>query len=231
MNTIFLDTETTGTGDNDRLVQVAFKAPYCNTFSDQIYKSPVPITIEAMSICHITNEMIENKEPFIGSNECKFLQTELAKPDTVFVAHNASFDLKMLVKEGIVMPEKHICTMKVAYFHDKEDVLPQKKLQFLRYQFGLKFDQVINPHDALSDVIVLEKLFEYYRQFYSIEEMVDISSKPILLKKFAFGKYKGQWFKDVAEKDIFYIDWVRNNVAMDENLKHTIDYYYNLKPR
>ena len=175
--------------------------------------------------------MIENKEPFIGSNECKFLQTELAKPDTVFVAHNASFDLKMLVKEGIVMPEKHICTMKVAYFHDKEDVLPQKKLQFLRYQFGLKFDQVINPHDALSDVIVLEKLFEYYRQFYSIEEMVDISSKPILLKKFAFGKYKGQWFKDVAEKDIFYIDWVRNNVAMDENLKHTIDYYYNLKPR
>ena len=121
--------------------------------------------------------------------------------------------------------------MKVAYFHDKEDVLPQKKLQFLRYQFGLKFDQVINPHDALSDVLVLEKLFEYYSQFYSIEEMIEISSKPILLKKFAFGKYKGQWFKDVAEKDIFYIEWVKNNVAMDENLKHTIDYYYNLKPR
>jgi len=231
MNTIFLDTETTGTGDNDRLVQVAFKAPYCNISSDQLYKSPLPITIEAMSVCHITNEMIENKQPFIGSSEFKFLQTELAKADTVFVAHNASFDLKILAREGIDIPNKHICTMKVAYFHDKEDVLPQKKLQFLRYQFGLKFDQVINPHDALSDVLVLEKLFEYYSQFYSIEEMIEISSKPILLKKFAFGKYKGQWFKDVAEKDIFYIEWVKNNVAMDENLKHTIDYYYNLKPR
>jgi hypothetical protein len=49
---IFLDTETTGTGPDDRLCQIAFKPEggpaVCETFNPGM-----PISIEAMSIHHI----------------------------------------------------------------------------------------------------------------------------------------------------------------------------------
>jgi exodeoxyribonuclease X len=59
--------------------------------------------------------------------------------------------------------------------------------------------------------------------------MLEISSKPILLKVFPFGKYKKEKFEDVIKKDKPYFDWVAINVDMDENLKHTINYYRNEK--
>jgi DNA polymerase III epsilon subunit-like protein len=53
---IFLDTETTGTGPEDRLCQIAFKpegAPaVCETFNPGM-----PISIDAMAIHHITNRV------------------------------------------------------------------------------------------------------------------------------------------------------------------------------
>ena len=55
---IFLDTETTGTGPEDRLCQIAFKPEggpaVCETFNPGR-----PISIDAMSIHHITNRMVQ----------------------------------------------------------------------------------------------------------------------------------------------------------------------------
>ena len=225
MKPLFLDVETTGIEEKDRLIQVAFKTSDDEKYYESMHKPPVPISVDAMSICHITNEMVENEEPFIGSKSFKYLEFKFNNPKTVFVAHNAQFDMKFLAKEGLTLPKNHVCTLKVAHYHDKEALLVKHTLQFLRYLFGLKFDQIINPHDAMSDIIVLEKLYEYYLQFYTIEEMVEISSKPILLKKMMFGKYKGEWFRDIAKKDASYMRWMKANMTMDENMKYTVDYY------
>ena len=63
----------------------------------------------------------------------------------------------MLVKEGIHTP-KSICTLKLARYLDPNGVIPKYNLQYLRYFLGIQIDAT--AHDALGDILVLEKLFE-----------------------------------------------------------------------
>lgn len=226
MKPLFLDVETTGTKPEDRLIQLAYKKG--ETWGNALFKPPLPISIEAMSVHHITEEDVEDCPTFIGHALATELQAHFDDMQTVFVAHNAQFDMGFLVKEGIKLPAQHICTMKMAHYHDKEGKLDKHTLQFLRYLYGLKFETRIDAHDAMSDVLVLEKLFDYYKEFYTINEMVEISAKPILLKRFPFGKYKGEWFKDVVKRDLEYMLWMRRGITdIDENLKYTLEYYIN----
>ena len=63
---IFRDTETTGTGPDDRLCQIAFK-PEVSPAISELFNPGKPISIDAMAIHHITNKMVEDKPPFKGS--------------------------------------------------------------------------------------------------------------------------------------------------------------------
>lgn len=223
-NIIFIDTETTGIEDHDRLCQLAAKTKGDFTGFKWLFKPPVPVSVDAMSITHITNEMLEDCIPFKDSRVMNDLVQSINDGD-ILVAHNAHFDLKMLEKEGIAIPKRHICTMKISHHHDLKAELSKNNLQYLRYYYGLKFDEPINPHDALSDVLVLEKLFDYYLEHYTLEQMIEISSKPILLKKMMFGKYKGEWYKDIIVKDREYMEWMWREMTMDENMRYTVGYY------
>ena len=111
---IFLDAETTGTGPNDRLCQIAFKPEggpaVCETFNPGM-----PISIDAMSIHHITNRMVQGKPAFRGSDAHARLQSLVRNDDNVIVAHNAQFDVDMLNREGIY-PPRVICTLKLARY-------------------------------------------------------------------------------------------------------------------
>ncbi|NTU66875.1 MAG: hypothetical protein HGB08_03020 [Candidatus Moranbacteria bacterium] len=236
-NLIFLDAETTGKDTADRLCQVAFK--YNGEEFEALFKPPVPIQIEAMSISHITNKMVEDKEVFIGSEMYKKLSGILSEGN-ILVAHNAQFDVNMLQKENLEV-EKIIDTLKIAHHLDKEGVIPKYNLQYLRYFLDLEIDNVI-AHNALGDIRVLEKIFERLFQKMMAElkdeslviaEMLEISSKPILMKKFPFGKYKGLRVADVAKTDLGYLRWFLNKKLEereqggenDENWIYTFEYY------
>jgi hypothetical protein len=52
---IFLDTETTGNEAKDYLCQLAFKQDEY-TYSE-LFKPPVPISIESSAVCHITKQL------------------------------------------------------------------------------------------------------------------------------------------------------------------------------
>ena len=54
---IFLDTETTGTDKDDRLCQIAFKTE-AGLIVNELFNPGKPISVKAMSIHHITNEMV-----------------------------------------------------------------------------------------------------------------------------------------------------------------------------
>jgi exodeoxyribonuclease X len=224
---IFLDVETTGVNDDDRLIQVAYKFHQSENSFVEYFKPPKNISIDAMSICHITNEMVAQKPPFEQSDMCLFLKAELEEEPSILVAHNAAFDMKFLQREGI-NPVQHICTMKLAYKLDKKAEFEKYNLQYLRYYFKLKGLENINPHDALSDVLVLEALFEQvFLKVFTVEEMVQISSEPILYQKWMFGKHKGEYFKDVARKDLDYLLWFRRVGDCDENMLYTLNYWIN----
>jgi len=96
---IYLDTETTGNGPDDRLCQIAFK-PENGPAVCELFNPGKPISIDAMAVHHITNKMVEDKPPFRGSEVCDQLDELVADVDNVIVAHNAQFDMQMLHMEG-----------------------------------------------------------------------------------------------------------------------------------
>lgn len=232
---VFLDTETTGIDPLiDRLVQVAYK--HKNTLASSYFKPPVPISIKSMSISHITNKMVGDKEEFSTSQMKKDLQ-ELLK-DNILVAHNAGFDIDMLYKEGIKI-EKFIDTLKVVRSIDEDCEIPEYSLQYLRYFLDFEIDAP--AHDAVGDVIVLEKLFGYlFSRMYEktpdenavIEQMIDISGRPLLFKQFNYGKHKGKKIEEVLSYDKNYLEWMLeqklNNEHYDEDWIFTLKYHLKL---
>ncbi|EKE10842.1 MAG: DNA polymerase III, epsilon subunit [uncultured bacterium] len=236
---VFLDTETTGLGADGRLCQVAYK--FLGVEKEGLFKPPVPIEIEAMAVTHITNKMVADKDPFIGSEMFKDLE-EIFAAGNILVAHNADFDAGILKKEGL-QAEKIIDTHKIAHYLDEDAEIPRHSLQYLRYYFDLETEDA-SAHDALGDVRVLEKLFDYFfgkmmigekAEEKVIEKMMEISKLPILIKKFNFGKYSGERVSEVAKKDSGYLTWLFNQKIMDrenginndENWIFTLDKYLN----
>jgi exodeoxyribonuclease X len=211
MKLIFLDTESTGNDiKKDRLCQVCFQVDE-NIFTEY-FKPPIPISIKAMSITHITNKMVEDKPSFEGSEMKNKLQDLLQ--EGVLVAHNANFDIGILENEGMKIP-KSICTLKLARFFDADCIVPEYNLQFLRYYLNIEIEG--NAHDAEGDVKVLkavfDRLFSKMRKDEEndeavISKMIEISSKPSMIRKFFFGKYKGQKVEDIAKSDSGYLDWL-----------------------
>ncbi len=229
---IFLDTETTGNEiGKDRLCQVCYKDS--EKIKTCYFKPPLPMSVKSMSITHITNKMLRDKECFEGSEMQKELKNLLK--DGILVAHNAKFDIAMLEAEGIKVP-RFICTLRVARYLDKEGVIPEYNLQFLRYYLDLDIEA--HAHDAEDDVKVLHALFlrllEKVKEKESsdesaIEKMIEISSTPTLFNKINFGKYKDKKLEEVVEIDKRYLEWLlgeklKNEVG-DEDWIYTLKYY------
>ncbi len=246
---IFFDTETTGVDSTDFLCQLAYKTN--NEIFCELYKPEIKIPAEASAVHHITNKMVEDKMPFQKSPEFKKIKTLFEDKNSILVAHNAKFDLAIITKEGI-KPKNIICTLRVARALDKENKLPQHKLQFLRYFLEIEIDAT--AHDALGDVLVLEKLFErLYKKIQEetqkdpltlkgtppsqegedpvIQKMIEISSRPSLMHSFSFGKHAGKTVEDVSKIDRGYLQWFldtkeRENPG-DEDWIYTLKHYLN----
>ncbi len=236
---VFLDTETTGIEATDFLCQLAYKT---STASDgasetfcELYKPEIKISIEASSVTHITNKMVADRPSFKESPEYKKIKNMLESDDTIMVAHNAKFDIGMLKKENI-NPLHTICTLRVARYLDKEHKIPQHKLQYLRYYLEIEIEAA--AHDALGDVLVLEKLFERLviaikkennnctdEEAYEI--MADISGKPSLMYSFSFGKHKDKTVADVLKLDRGYLEWFLGQ--KEESNPEDEDWIYTLK--
>lgn len=217
-NIVFLDTETTGIDPLiDRLVQVAYK--FQEDLVSSYFKPPVPISVKSMSISHITNEMVADKEMFSVSQMKKDLQEILM--ENILVAHNAGFDVDILYKEGIKTP-RFIDTLKLIKYIDEDNEIPEYGLQYLRY--FLKFDIEAQAHDAVGDVLVLERLFGYlYERLKEkteksriLEKMIEISAKPLLLKLFNYGKHKGKKVEEVLTYDRNYLEWMLERKLNDD---------------
>lgn len=244
---IFFDTETTGNTDKDYLCQLAYKTE-SETFCE-LFKPPLKIPPEASAVHHITNKMILDKEIFQESQDYQKIKNLFEDSNNIAVAHNAIFDISMFKKEGIEI-NKFICTLRVARYLDPEGKIERYNLQYLRYLLEIEIEAT--AHDAMGDVLVLEKLFE--RLFnkmaeqvkaesaqggssdYKEEElkeivlrkMVEISSRPTLLKYINFGKYSGKEVKEIAQIDPGYLEWLlkqkEESDQIDEDWIYTLRY-------
>jgi exodeoxyribonuclease X len=233
---IFLDTETTGNLPDDKLCQICYKIG--DKIVEGLYKPDKPISIESMAVHHITEKMVADKPAFKDSPEYKELE-EIFKTDAIFVAHNAKFDVAMLEKEGLKVG-KTIDTFRVARHLDPEGKISSYRLQYLRYLLGIEVEAT--AHDAKGDVLVLEKLFERLlkkvmemenlSEETAVEQMVDISSHPVLFKYFNFGKYKNTSIEEVAKTDRGYLEWLlkqkKENPEEEEDWIYTLEHFLSL---
>jgi DNA polymerase III epsilon subunit-like protein len=237
---IFFDTETTGNTEKDFLCQIAYKEG-SESFSE-IYKPIIPIPPEASSIHHISNKMVEERPYFRESNEYSKIKQLFEEEKSVVVAHNALFDLAMIKKEDI-NPLSYICTLRVARHLDEEGKIEKYNLQYLRYALEIEIDAT--AHDAMGDVLVLEKLFERLKKKVAseaglsdteaIQKMIEISSRPSLFHKLSFGKHKGKLIKDVLNEDKGWLEWLlkekeksaSTSIGGDEDWIYTLKYYLN----
>lgn len=238
---VLLDTETTGTSENDRIIQLGYivlGSPKVEVQNDYC-SSDIAISFGAMEVHGITPDMISDKPTCQDTKAYKRLQ-ELNSNDNYIIIHNAPFDLGMLEKEGFNTQMKVIDTLRVAkHIFTDEDA---HRLQYFRYKMELYKEEqkeadalgiVVKAHDALGDVLVLKLFLSKLREAVQkqfphanpVEKMVDLTNTPILIKSFKFGKHKGKTLEEVAASDAGYLRWMLTSMEnLDEDMRYSINF-------
>jgi len=237
---IILDTETTGTGEQDRVIQLGYMVLGAKEVEvhNEFFSSEVPISIPAMEVHGITPAMLEGKASCKESDSYKRL-CELNTNENYIIIHNAKFDLDMLEKEAFKVQMKVIDTLRVAkHIFEDEDA---HRLQYFRYKMELYKEEKkeadalgieVKAHDAIGDVLVLKlflsKLKEAVMKKFPgdnpVEKMVDLTNTPILITMFKFGKYKGKTLQEVASSDAGYLRWMLSSMEnLDDDMRYSIN--------
>lgn len=239
---VLFDTETTGNQEQDRIIQVGAMIVHSKDnieVFDELCSADVNISIEAMEVHNITPDVIENQPPFSETAFAKKVN-ELNQKENYLIAHNISFDLGMLEKEGFENHYTLIDTLRCAKHLLPES--PYHRLQYLRYSLelykteGVEADKqniTIKAHDALGDVLVMKLLLsqlvrltqENYAGVNPMQKLAELTQTPVMMKTFRFGKYRGREIAEVSGEDMGYVKWMRNNMDLDEDMMFTLDYY------
>ncbi|MFT7879558.1 MAG: exonuclease domain-containing protein [Sulfurimonas sp.] len=239
---VLFDTETTGNQEQDRIIQIGAMIVHNKEeieVYDELCSTDVPIALEAMEVHNITPDIIEGKAPF---SETKFATrvNELNTPENFLIAHNINFDLGMIQKEGFENRYTLIDTFRCAK-HLYPD-MPYHRLQYLRYALelymveGAEADNLgitIKAHDAIGDVLVMKLLLsklvqaatEQFEGKNPMQVLAELTQTPVLMRTFKFGKYKGREIAEIAEEDMGYLQWMRKNLELDEDMAFTLDNY------
>lgn len=214
----------------NEVIELAFLSPNERFEKRYSLKEGSHIDLEAMAIHHITEKMIKDLPTFMDDSETPRI-LELLKNE-IMVCHNTKYDFNMVLKGvyDIEVPRR-ICTLKLAKRLLPE--LPRHNLQYLRYYFDLEFSERIDPHAAISDVLVLEGVynkllaiakekFEDKTEEELIEYFIKIEANPVLLSTVDFGKHKGSKWKDLPRD---YLEWVASKDDFGDDEVYTAKYY------
>jgi DNA polymerase-3 subunit epsilon/exodeoxyribonuclease X len=238
---ILFDTETTGTQQEDKIIQIGAMIVHSKTdieVYDELCSSEIDIKIEAMEIHNIVPSMLKDKPSFTQTKAYSKI-LELNNNTNYLIAHNINFDLTMLQKDGFENQYSLIDTLRCAK-HLYPD-MPYHRLQYLRYALELykteeqeaeKLDITIKAHDAIGDVLVM-KLFlthlvkecmKSYPDFNPMVKLAELTKTPVFIQTFKFGKHKGKNIQEVAKEDSGYLNWMRENMKdLDEDMRYTLD--------
>ena len=231
---VFVDIETTGLEEKDRICEIAAMFDENSEVKSlsSLCKSGKKIGNEAMSLHHITNEMVKESPSCKESSAYTALE-ENNSSENVLIAHNLGFTLGMLEKEGFKSQMQCVDT-----FRCTKALIPECEvfnLQFLRYELQLYKEEKIaaeelgikiSVHRALSDAFHIRLLYGLLLEYATLSELIEISSKPILIQKFSFGKYSGRYIEEIAQIDRGYLEWMAHNFdGIDEDLLYSIKTY------
>jgi exodeoxyribonuclease X len=141
--------------------------------------------------------------------------------DDVFAAHNSKFEQAFFAGGG----RRWICTMQCAK-HLFPDA-PGFSNQTLRYWLNLDeemedVDRATPPHRAGPDTYVTALILARLVFASNVDELVRLTTAPVLLRDVTFGKHKGaKW----AGLPWDYLNWVATKSDLGADEKHTARHY------
>lgn len=215
-----LDIESTGVDpEKDRVVEIASvditRDRTLTNYKEFLVNPGIPIPPRSSAVHHIIDADVEG-EPTFEQVLPEFLGA------TCLIAHNAAFEQSFLERHGL---KPWVCTYKCALRVWPE--WEQHTNQYLRYRLG-HIDpmgherQTINPHRALSDVIVTAGIFVELLQHAKWADMVKWSAEPPLTTIIPFSKHRGKRWDEVDEG---FLDWVLKQPDMDEGHKFSAKHW------
>lgn len=224
---VLADTETTGVGSTDKIVELAWAELDDNLNILRLVRSLIdpqqPICAAASGVHGIVDADVADAptiEEFFSQVEPEGLQQPL-----ILIGHNIKFDWRFLqphVPQMLAMLD----TLKLArkYFPDA----PNHKLDTLRYYLNLyKGDAHRADEDVKTTVELLQRIADVAGK--GVWELLEESNAPTLIKTFPFGKFKGLVIADAAKRlDVReWIQWLfkdslKSNKPLDPDLAHTL---------
>lgn len=210
---IYYDTETTGIKtDKDRIVEIAAFDPVNNRRFEMLVNPGISIPSEASSVHGITDDMVKDSPSFA---EVAHAFISFCEGDVVLIAHNNdNFDMPLLRHEfnrhAVAMPSTWIFMDSLKWSRRYRSDLPRHTLQFLRETYGIAAN---NAHRALDDVLVLFELFSQMIDDLSMEEVLQLMSKPMDILHMPFGKHQG---KPLQEVPLDYLKWLIGTGSFDK---------------
>lgn len=173
-----------------------------------------PIPPEASGVHDITDDMVKDAPGFGDVVEEIATGAAAGEPEpTHYAAHNAKFDRQWFNPPGSVW----IDTYRVAQVLWPD--APNHKLGTLFYYLNIKLADEAGPrHRALADAYITAAILRRSLRSGTIEEMVDVTENPIMLKRIYFGKHATSEFKDLPED---YLTWMVKQTNMDPDAVYT----------
>lgn len=178
------------------------------------------ISAHASAVHHIIDEDL------VGAPSWQFATSRLrqardGEPTIAIAAHNKKFEQQWITAEVTALP--WICTLKCALRLWPE--VTSHSNGALRYEWRLPVDRVIadQSHRAGPDAYVTAHLVAHMLRECSLEELIDWSSKPMLLVEMKFGKHRG---KKWSELPVDYLEWMLRQ-DFDEDAKYTAQHWIN----
>lgn len=235
MRYIVIDTETTGMDpESDLLVEIAAVRDDGTWRQSLVNPGDWPISFGAMATHHITQKMVADAPD--ADQAIADLGLDDLPSDTVLVFHKADFDIPFL--PAALRDQPSVCTYRCA-LHLVPDAESHAN-GALWYELGLDHPMPPEagqmPHRALFDALMtwdildwmidivghnLDREFDDVTNDEIVQELIRLTSAPVVLKTCRFGKHANTPWADVPAD---YMGWVLKQ-DFDEDIKHTCRYW------
>lgn len=217
-----LDTETTGLGDDAKVIEIGYVDLHHHGGGEWTLTDPVGLLInpgvsippEASAIHHIRDADVASAPPA----DHVFRSVANVPAITQWAAHNADYDRRFF--GGGDRP--WICTLKAVY--RAFPGAPKHGNQTIRYYLGLDdfpdFDPVKAdpPHRAGPDAYVTAFILKFILENgISADQLIDWTKARAELPRMPFGKHTGSTWKELP---VDYLEWIVKQSDIDRDVKH-----------
>jgi len=181
---VFLDTETTGLGPKDEIIDISIVDFYGNILFDSLVKPQRIIPADATRVHKITNKMVQNAPTWIDI----WPEIQRVLKDKVLVIYNEDYDIRLLKQScqlhGVIWHppyKKSFCIMKLyaEYYGEWNNYHKDytwQKLENAGYQCNINLK---NTHRALDDTFLSRAvLFHMAGEDWLIVKREDALSEP-----------------------------------------------------